>query len=422
MLIFNTLLSIFGSLFDRFYLLKILMKPALKIALIYILVGGGWFVFSSIYMDDIMIWLGLMNTMALEIIKASIFVFISGILIYILVERSFEFEKRVGKVYKLFFEKIPNCIWVLSLEDQRILTANDAALQNFNISEVDFGKKYFNSFFQDYKKLSRANVNQNRVIRNLIMIDKNYDERHVDIFSMPFVFNGMDCVMALAVDNSEIHKSLEENQALYDSLKIQNQQLKEFSYINSHYIRSHLANILGIISLSNEKENLPMEVMEMLKESASKLDGEVRNVNNLLKETDHYMQNESLNDVLNVKSKQEKVIVFIDDDKVQHMINKKILLKINPNLQLNFFESPQLALNWLNENNADILLLDINMPEMKGWEVLNHLEERGIDIEVKMLTSSVAPEDLEKSKNYEMVSGFLVKPLKEEAVEGFINT
>ncbi|MEX2593354.1 MAG: response regulator [Anditalea sp.] len=398
------------------------MKPALKIALIYILVGGGWFVFSSIYMDDIMIWLGLMNTMALEIIKASIFVFISGILIYILVERSFEFEKRVGKVYKLFFEKIPNCIWVLSLEDQRILTANDAALQNFNISEVDFGKKYFNSFFQDYKKLSRANVNQNRVIRNLIMIDKNYDERHVDIFSMPFVFNGMDCVMALAVDNSEIHKSLEENQALYDSLKIQNQQLKEFSYINSHYIRSHLANILGIISLSNEKENLPMEVMEMLKESASKLDGEVRNVNNLLKETDHYMQNESLNDVLNVKSKQEKVIVFIDDDKVQHMINKKILLKINPNLQLNFFESPQLALNWLNENNADILLLDINMPEMKGWEVLNHLEERGIDIEVKMLTSSVAPEDLEKSKNYEMVSGFLVKPLKEEAVEGFINT
>jgi CheY-like chemotaxis protein len=104
------------------------------------------------------------------------------------------------------------------------------------------------------------------------------------------------------------------------------------------------------------------------------------------------------------------------------MINKKILLKINPNLDLNFFENPHLALNWLNENKADILLLDINMPEMKGWEVLNHLEESGIDLEVKMLTSSVAPEDLEKSKKYKMVSGFLVKPLKEEAVEQFINT
>ncbi len=38
-----------------------------------------------------------------------------------------------------------------------------------------------------------------------------------------------------------------------------------------------------------------------------------------------------------------------------------------------------------------------------------------------MLTSSVAPEDLERSKNYGQVSGFLVKPLNEEAVEEFIN-
>lgn len=397
------------------------MKPALKIALIYILIGGGWFVFSSIFMDEIMNRLGVRNIMAHELVKASIFVVISGILIYFLVDRTFEFEKRIGKIYKLFFEKIPNCIWVLSLEDQRILTANDAALEQFNISEVDFGKKYFNSFFQDYKKLSKSNVNQNRVIRNLIMIDKNYDARHVDIFSMPFVFNGMDCVMALAVDNSEIHNSLKENLALNESLKIQNQQLKDFSYINSHHIRSHLANILGIVSLSNEKENFPMEVMEMLKESASKLDVEVRNVNNLLKENDYFMQNETLREALNTETKKEKIIVFVDDDKVQHMINKKILLKINPNLDLNFFESPRLALSWLSENHADILLLDINMPEMMGWEVLNCLEERGIKIEVKMLTSSVAPEDLEKSKKYGLVSGFLVKPLKEELVEKFIN-
>ena len=397
------------------------MKPSLKIAITYIVIGGGWFVFSSIYMDEIMRWLGLRNTMTLEIVKALIFVIISGILIYILVHRSLDFEKKVSKVYRIFFEKMPNAIFVLSLEDQRILTANEAALKQYNITEVDFGTKYFDSFFQDYKNVSTHNAIQNRIIRNLVMIDKNYDARHVDIFSMPFVFNGTDCVMALAVDNSEIHKSLLDNLVLNESLQNQNQQLRNFSFINSHHIRSHLANILGIISLSNEKDIQHKEVMEMLKQSAVKLDQEVRKVNDLLKDNEYYSLKGNLTDELQPETAARKVIVFVDDDKVQHMINKRILLKINPNLDLNFFESPHLALNWLASNRADILLLDINMPEMKGWELLSCLEEQGLKIEVKMLTSSLAPEDLEKSKNYDQVSGFLIKPLREEAVEEFIN-
>lgn len=395
------------------------MNPALRIALIYILIGGSWFVFSSIYLDEIMHWLGLNNPLMLELVKALFFVLISGILIYILVTRSFRFEKQLEKVYSVFFERIPNWIFVLSLGDQRILTANKSALDHFDIAETDFGKKYFNSFFEDYKNLSKGKANQNRIIRNLIMIDKNYDPRHVDIYSMPFVYKGVDCMMALAVDNTEIHRSLFENMRLNESLTLQNKQLRDFSFINSHHIRSHLANILGIMGLTNERENLPLEVMKMLKESADKLDIEIRNVNKLLKENDNFMNNESPDDV--ERKGVQKVVVFVDDDKVQHMINKRILLKVDPTLKLMFFESPTMALEWLTTNNADILLLDINMPQMRGWEVLDELERRGINIQVTMLTSSMDPDDIEESKNYKMVNGFLNKPLKEEEVEGFIN-
>jgi CheY-like chemotaxis protein len=395
------------------------MNPAHKIALIYILIGGSWFVFSSIYLDEIMHWLGMNNPLMLELVKALFFVLISGILIYILVGRAFRFEKQVEEVYKVFFERIPNWIFVLSPGDQRILTANKAALEHFDIAENDFGDKYFNSFFEDYKNLSKNKTNQNRIIRNLIMIDKNYDARHVDIYSMPFVYKGVDCIMALAVDNTEIHRSLLENMRLNESLTLQNKQLRDFSFINSHHIRSHLANILGIMGLTNERENLPLEVMKMLKESADKLDVEVRKVNKLLKENDSFMKNESADNV--EEGRHQRVVVFVDDDKVQHMINKRILLKVDPGLKLMFFESPTVALEWLSTNPADILLLDINMPEMKGWQVLDELERRGINIQVKMLTSSMDPHDVEESKNYGMVSGFLNKPLKEEEVELFIN-
>ncbi|HLT08208.1 MAG TPA: response regulator [Cyclobacteriaceae bacterium] len=395
------------------------MNPALKIALIYVLIGGSWFVFSSIYFDEIMFWLGVENPTLLELVKALFFVLISGILIYILVNRSFRVEKQLEKVYDVFFERIPNWIFVLSLNDQRILTANKAALRHFDIAETDFGEKYFKSFFEDYKNLSKGKGNQNRVIRNLIMIDKNYDPRHVDIYSMPFVYNGVDCMMAMAVDNTEIHRSLLENVRLNESLTLQNQQLRDFSFINSHHIRGHLANIIGIMGLTNDKDNLPQQIVEMLKESADKLDIEVRKVNDLLKENDNFMNSEGTQN--QDAGSAAKVVVFVDDDKVQHMINKRILLKVDPTIKLTFFESPTMALEWLSFNKADILLLDINMPEMRGWELLDELEKKEICVEVKMLTSSMDPDDVQLSKRYKMVSGFLNKPLKEEEVEAFMN-
>ncbi|EOZ99271.1 Two-component response regulator [Indibacter alkaliphilus LW1] len=107
-------------------------------------------------------------------------------------------------------------------------------------------------------------------------------------------------------------------------------------------------------------------------------------------------------------------IVFVDDDTIQHMINKKNLMRLKPDLELFFFEDPNLALKWFENEEADLLVLDVNMPEMRGWDFLDLLKSKGISLEVKMLTSSMDPEDIEMSMNYEMVSGFLIKPLKNE--------
>jgi CheY-like chemotaxis protein len=107
-------------------------------------------------------------------------------------------------------------------------------------------------------------------------------------------------------------------------------------------------------------------------------------------------------------------IIFVDDDTIQHMINRKNLLRIKPDVELFFFENPFKALDWMESNEADLLILDVNMPEMTGWNFLDLLKERGKEIEVKMLTSSMDPSDIEMSLNYRMVSGFLIKPLKNE--------
>ncbi|EKB49527.1 response regulator [Cecembia lonarensis] len=107
-------------------------------------------------------------------------------------------------------------------------------------------------------------------------------------------------------------------------------------------------------------------------------------------------------------------IIFVDDDTIQHMINRKNLQRLKPEIELFFFENPFNALEWMEGNDADLLILDVNMPEMSGWDFLDLLQKRGKTIEVKMLTSSMDPSDIELSMNYSMVSGFLIKPLKNE--------
>jgi CheY-like chemotaxis protein len=118
--------------------------------------------------------------------------------------------------------------------------------------------------------------------------------------------------------------------------------------------------------------------------------------------------------------KKKRSIVFVDDDKVQHMINRRILKKLNLEVEPIFFDKPYEAIEWLSMNHADVVLLDINMPEMDGWNFLNHLEKKGINVNIKMVTASVDPVDLRRSKEYNQISGFLIKPLEEDTYLEFL--
>lgn len=76
------------------------------------------------------------------------------------------------------------------------------------------------------------------------------------------------------------------------------------------------------------------------------------------------------------------------------------------------------------EANNAILLLDINMPTLFGWEVLeefkNFPESVRRRFKIFMLSSSIDPHDKEKADRNPLVSGYIEKPLTELKVNAIL--
>ncbi len=77
-----------------------------------------------------------------------------------------------------------------------------------------------------------------------------------------------------------------------------------------------------------------------------------------------------------------------------------------------------MALEHNPEELPELIFLDINMPVMNGWELLEELKRGPAiirnTIQIHILTSSIAPEDLNLSKTYEFIDGYITKPLTEK--------
>jgi len=106
-----------------------------------------------------------------------------------------------------------------------------------------------------------------------------------------------------------------------------------------------------------------------------------------------------------------KKIMLVDDVPIANFIMKKMIQKVAPHYQITDFESPDKAITSLEQLNPDLIFLDLNMPSINGWRFLELMDEHKLENKVYILTSSTSELDVQQSKQYKNVSGFLIKPL-----------
>ncbi len=110
---------------------------------------------------------------------------------------------------------------------------------------------------------------------------------------------------------------------------------------------------------------------------------------------------------MEVKDLKNKKILVAEDNKVNRMLVKKFLS--NWQAQTYFAENGKEAVEKAQTETYDLILMDIQMPEMDGYEASRLLREMGNEVPIIALTASTMTSDREKLQQ-SGISDFVVKP------------
>jgi len=128
-----------------------------------------------------------------------------------------------------------------------------------------------------------------------------------------------------------------------------------------------------------------------------------------------------------------KCVCIIDDDKIYAYGVKKIIHKHDLSDDIIIFENGKEALNALTEmynegkTLPELILLDIDMPLMNGWEFLSEYEaltkKSKSDIEIYVISSKIDQNngELYKVTWDDKVADFISKPVKPEDLQNIMS-
>lgn len=124
--------------------------------------------------------------------------------------------------------------------------------------------------------------------------------------------------------------------------------------------------------------------------------------------------------------------IVVDDDPVSNKICNYTIRKVLPDADVFCFEHPADGLGFISSAYADtqkqsqtILFLDINMPEINGWEFLKEFAQMQEHVHkqftIYIVSTSIDLTDHEKAAAHPFVTDYLEKPINKEMLIRLIN-
>lgn len=123
-------------------------------------------------------------------------------------------------------------------------------------------------------------------------------------------------------------------------------------------------------------------------------------------------------------------LVFIDDDYPTNYYHNEIVSEANVCEHVIFYERASEAFEFLKAGGGsgqlmpEIIFLDLNMPEINGWEFaeLYNKQFSNNSSRIILLTTSLNPADQQRAEECDSVSAFMHKPLTLEILDELRDT
>ncbi|MCX6311250.1 MAG: response regulator [Bacteroidetes bacterium] len=129
--------------------------------------------------------------------------------------------------------------------------------------------------------------------------------------------------------------------------------------------------------------------------------------------------------------KNVKNLFLVDDDDIFVFLTKTTIERTGQVEQTTVFTNGQLALDSIlkNKNNPellpDVILLDLTMPILDGWQFLEEFDliKNLISktITIYILSSSMAPHDMERAKHLSSITDYLIKPVTADKLKHLLD-
>ena len=127
-----------------------------------------------------------------------------------------------------------------------------------------------------------------------------------------------------------------------------------------------------------------------------------------------------------------QTICIIDDDEIYQFTTSHVIRKIDANKCVLKFSNGLNAIEFFNANLnepdklPELILLDINMPIMDGWEFIEVfvklIPQLSKKVMIYMISSSVDEADIKRSQSIAEITSFITKPVAIETLMAAIKT